>query len=163
MKTFIKTNCLFAAFLLVSALLIFGVANGCATKLTLSPAQPAVTNLDGTITPPIPAVTTNVPNTTVIKGTEAVKAAAPFIPSPWGNVLNAVAVAVAGITTLIAKNQNTQKKDIASATKTIIEGVEIGGAAAQAVKDAIAEKALAAGNADTVHALVQEHTAKPAA
>jgi hypothetical protein len=131
---------------------------GCATEKTLVPAKPAVTNLDGTITAAVPAVKTNVPNETVTKIVDTGKQVTPFIPAPWGTVVNGVLGLLTVGAGLFAGIKNNQLNNANAATETIVAGVEAAGELAGAVKAAIAKQALADGTADAVHAVVKKVT-----
>ncbi len=149
---------------LIAACLIFVLVNGCSTLKTLvpgHPAQPAVTNVDGTITPAVPAVaaiTTNIPNQTVTTISNYGNQILPFVPAPW----NAVAGGILSLLTIgagaTAAYKNKQLNTANAVTATVVSGVEAAGTLADAVKTAISKQALADGTADAVHAVVQANT-----
>ncbi len=128
---------------------------GCATEHTLVPYKPAVTNVDGTITPAVPAVKEFVPNETVTKGVATAEQFVKYVPDPYKTPIEgglALATAIAG---LVAGFQNRQAKKHKSVADTIVAGVEAAGAAADAVKASISKQALSDGNADLVHTAVK--------
>lgn len=144
---------------IVLSLCIFG----CATQRTLvpgTPYQPATTNTDGTINPAVPAVpavVTNVPNKTVTDLVTTGHEVAPFIPAPWGGILDGGLALAAIIAGAVAKSKNKQLNTANAVTATVVQGVEAAGALAGAVKSAIKSRALANGTSDAVHAAVLEH------
>jgi hypothetical protein len=137
----------------------------CATPQT-NPGSPAITNaVTGVVTPAIPPSTTYVPNQTVGQVATVGNGVAAALPPPWGAVLTgALALLTAATSTIaVVKNSNLRKTADQLATAqavhdTIIQGIEAAGAAADAVKQAVAKKALDNGTSDAVDAAVTKIT-----
>jgi hypothetical protein len=141
--------------------LLILLATGCATRLVLAPAVPAVTNtVTGSITPAVPAVITNVPNQTLATVVNGAQAAAPLLPPPYGTLLTTILGLITVGSGLVAARANSQKNTAQTVAKTIIQGVESVGPAAVAVKQAVAAHALANGVSDDVKSAVAANTIK---
>lgn len=85
-----------------------------------------------------------------------VSAVAPFIPPPWGTIIGGAGILLGTVASAYAASQNNKAKSATAVSQSIIEGVESLGTAAAPVKVAVANAALANGNADKVNDLVQK-------
>lgn len=142
--------------MLASALAI----TGCASRVVVTPEQPATTNaVTGVITPAVPAVITNIPNETATKVIGYGNAVLPFVPAPYGDLLALLLGAAAGVTGFIAKRANAKTARDEATIATIVKGVEAAGEAASAVKVSISNTALARGTSDAVQAAVDKNVA----
>jgi hypothetical protein len=142
-----------------SLLIVAGLFAGCATPVTLAPAQPAQTNsVTGTITPATPAVVTNLPNATVTEIVSEGNAIAPALPAPYGTALSAVLGLAALAAGYFAQAKNKQLNTANAVSTAIIQGVESAGTAAAAVKQAVATVSKANGVSDAVEAAVNKVT-----
>lgn len=132
--------------------------SGCATRVTLVPAQPATTNeVTGVVTPAVPGIYTNIPNQTVTSSVGYGTQALPFIPQPYNGIVGGVLTLLALGAGAAAAYKNKQLNTANAVVATVVTGVEAAGSIAAAVKQAISKQALADGTADAVHAAVSEN------